>query len=52
MIDIKTNDSLTFKLTENNNKDLSADIDKIVKKEQLEKLKSPETIKNKEDREV
>ena len=44
------NSKLVFKITESNNNGLAADIDKIVKKEQLEKLKSLETLKNKEDR--
>ena len=47
---MKNKYNLTFKLTENENNGLAADIDKIVKKEQLEKLKSLEMLKNKEDR--
>ena len=42
----KPNENLTFKLTENKNGSLSADIDKIIKKEQLE------NTNNKEDKPV
>ena len=42
----KPNENLTFKLTETKNGSLSADIDKIIKKEQLE------NTNNKEDKPV
>lgn len=49
MIGKKPNESLTFKLTEIQNGNLSADIDKIIKKEQSEKLESAKTLKNKQE---